>query len=301
VHLKQAITVVVAVAALLAPGCIKDPLGPQIQDRAVAYLVGSQNADGGWAAAPDGPSDFGTTCWVVLALSAADADAGVLERAKARLAAWSDNVSRDDTGSFSASNAVALYVLAGLALGVPDAAWNGTHPLDRLEAYTSNQTLALNEKLFIVGALGRAGHAAPAAALRDEIRSKLDGGNQTELGSDGWFRSTGVLAMLASGDDAESESSRMWARSLLPFQKEEGGFFSDPKYEPDASTTASVLAVLNKIRFVYSEDRTSATEFLGEMQQDDGWVRFSKEYDFGRAKTTAEAVLGLSGAGVFGA
>jgi hypothetical protein len=288
------------VLALLSAGCVKDPLGGEIQGRAVDYLVAAQRSDGGWSATANGTSEFAATCWVVLALSAAKAPEDVLARARARLEAWSDNVSRDDTDSFSASNAIALYVLAGIALGIPDAKWAGTDPLSRLEANASNDTLALNERLFVLGALGAAGKTERLGPLRDEIRAKLDGGNETELGSDAWFRSVAILAMLASGDDPESESSRLWARSLLPYQKDETGFFSNPQYPPDSSTTASVLAVLTKIRFVYSEDRTSATEFLGSMQQADGSIRFSKEYDFGPAKTSAEAILGITGAGVFG-
>ena len=296
----RALVAALLVAALVVPGCIKDPLGPQIQGRAVEYLVAAQNTDGGWPAGANGTSDFATTCWVVLALVAAKAPAPPVDRARAYLADRSDNVSRDDTGSFSASNAVALYALAGLALGVPDARWNGTDPLARMQAYAANETLALNEKIFVLGTLGRSGRTGEAEGLRQEIRTKLDAGNGTELGSDAWFRSMGMLAMLASGDDAETESSRMWARSLLPFQKEESGFFSQPQYEPDASTTSAVLAVLTKIRFVYSSDRTAATEFLGGLQQEDGSIRFSKQYDFSPSKTTAEAVLGIGGAGVFG-
>jgi prenyltransferase beta subunit len=288
------------VACLLASGCVQGT-DTKTRDRAVEYLTSHQNPDGGFSATMGQPSEFSTSAWAALALAAAHAPKDRLDAVASFLASRSANVTRNDTGSFSATNARSLYVLAALALHGPDTSWGGVDLLPALEAQASNASLALNEKIILLGTLGRAHRANGHPALRDEILGHFVDEDQSEIAKDAWFRAYAILALVASGSSPEEPTTKQWARSLLHFQKEDGGGFrTNASYEPDASTTAGVLVVFTKVPFVYSEQRRAAQAFLAEVQQSDGSVRFSHKYDFSPSKTTAEAVLGLSGNGLFG-
>lgn len=280
-------------------GCVEEIRFDDNVDAAIGFLELTQNVDGGFPSELGGLSDFSTSCWVALALDAGGGSVESQTRLREFLAGRSGAVERNETGSFSALNAVSLYVLAGLALDVPQARWNRTDPLARLRDAADNSSLLLNERLFLLGALGRAAPAA-AAGLRNETHDRLLGLNASETATDAWFRSIAILALLAAGESSQDRTLRDAARSLLKSQKGEGGFRSNPEYEPDASTTAMVVSVLAQVQFVYAHERETGMQFLEELQQPDGSVRFSHELDFSRVKTTAEAVLGWTGRGPFG-
>lgn len=273
-------------------GCVEED--PDIVPAAMEYLRSVQRPDGGFAATENGSSDFATSAWVALAFGAAKADGASVESLRAFLRSQAGAVRNGTTGSLSAVNPVALYVLADRSLEV------GGPSLDSLLlGFVGNTSLGTNERIFLLGALGRAGlgHGSLHAQLREEVAN-----NRTSLvSSDAWFRAHAVLALLASGGSGSEPYFREAARTLLFFQKQGSGFRSSPEYEPDASTTAAVVAVLRKVPFVYSDEVNTGKEFLDGAQQPAGWIRFSTEADFGRTKTTAEAILGFTGAGPFGA
>lgn len=287
-------------ALLLIPwaGCVEETRFDDNVAAAMAFLAGIQNPDGGFPGEPGAPSDFSTSCWVALALEAGGGPEAARSLLQSFLATQSGAVERNETGSLSATNAVSLYVLAGHALGVSDARWNGTDPVARLRRAAADDRLLLNERLFLLGALGTTDPSG-ASDLRNETRDRLLGINASETATDAWFRSIAILALIAAGQSSQDPVLRDAARSLLEAQKGEGGFRSSPAYEPDASTTSMVVSVLAQVPFVYSHERETGMQFLEELQQPDGSVRFSNELDFSRVKTTAEAVLGWTGQGPF--
>lgn len=290
---------VLALLPVLA-GCTEPDPGAEILEGGLAYLLGVQNEDGGFPASRGAASDFSTSAWVALALAAAETPPANLDQLRAYLAAQAGAVERNETGSLSRVNPVSLYVLSGLALGVPAARWNGTDPVDRLRGWLGNESIAINERLFLLGALSATGHASEAGELAAAVRAKLLDPADEELSGDAWMRAHAILALLASGDSPQDPDIRSAARSLLAFQVRDAGFRGSPDYAPDASTTAAVVAVLSKVRFVYSHERTTGLEFIAGLQQDDGSVRFSEELDFGPVKTTSEAILAATGKGPFG-
>jgi len=267
--------------------------------KAVGFLLTQQNGDGGFSAQAGGDSDLSTSAWVALALGATDTTGPTRDRLLAYLGSRADEVDANATGSFSATNAAALLVVAGYALDDPPRAFAGTDPGGRLEADAKNQSLGFNEKIFVTGALGRAGRAPAAAALVTEIKVALDDADHEFLAKDAWFRANAILALIAAGEDDDSEAMRRWAQGLLPFQEHDAGFRGSLEYSADASTTASVVAVLRQVPFVYSHEREAGSAFLETLRQPDGSVKFSRDADFARIKTTAEAVLGWTGKGPF--
>ncbi len=280
---------------VVASGCVALEAQSPLVPRGLEYLQSVQNEDGGFAGAGTGPSDFSTSAWVALAFGAADPANDAVSALRAYLANQSEAVLTNATGSFSRANAVSLFVLASLAIDVP----GRDEHVARLRVYLDNTTLAANERLFLLGALGRTGETEAASALAAEIHAKLLDPKDADLAKDAWMRSHAVLALLANNQASNDRDLRAAARSLLPFQKEDAGFRSSPEFEPDASTTAAVVAVLSQIRFVYSHEHETGLDFILSLQQPSGKVRFSEEFDFSPVKTTAEAILAATGTGPF--
>lgn len=284
----------VLLAALLLPlaGCVESP--PEIVPEALLFLRSAQNDDGGFPGTPGGPSDFTTSAWVALAFASADVQDEGTARLGRFLAQQSDAVRNGTTGSLSRVNPLALYVLAKSSLG-----HEGADLAPELRAYLPNASLGLNERIFLLGALGRLGDRPQA--LHDRLREEVAQNRTSPATSDAWFRANAILALLASGGSGGDPYYREAARSLLLFQKQGSGFHSSPEYPPDASTTSAVIAVLHRVPFVYSDEVTTGRAFLEKLQDEEGWIRFSEASDFGRVKTTAEAVIGFTGTGPFGA
>lgn len=276
-------------------GCVALEAQSPLLPRGLDYLESVQNDDGGFAGAGTGPSDFSTSAWVALAFGAADPTNDAVPALRAYLANQSQAVHTNATGSFSRSNAVSLYVLSSLAIDLP----GRDEHVARLRESLDNTTLAANERIFLLGALGSAGEIEAAAPLANEIHAKILDPSDADLTKDAWMRAHAVLALLANNQSSNDRDLRAAARSLLPFQKEDAGFRSSPAFEPDASTTAAVVAVLSQIRFVYSHEHETGLEFILSLQQPSGSVRFSEEFDFSPVKTTAEAILAATGDGPF--
>lgn len=290
----QRILSLVAVFVIVS-GCVALETQSPLIPRGLDYLVSAQNDDGGFAGSGTGPSDFSTSAWAALAFGASDPTNDAVPALRAYLATQSEAVHNNATGSFSRSNAVSLYVLASLAIDVPAR----EEHVQRLRVYLDNSTLAANERIFLLGALGRAGETEIAGPLATDIHAKLLDPKDADLANDAWMRSHAVLALLANNQSNNDRDLRAAARSLLPFQKGDAGFRSSPEFEPDASTTAAVVAVLSQIRFVYSHEHETGLDFILSLQQPSGSVRFSEEFDFSPVKTTAEAILAATGTGPF--
>lgn len=278
--------------AVPASGCLETP--PDLVRDALEYLRSVQNTDGGFPGSPGGPSDFTTTAWVALAFASAGASGEPVERTARFVAAQADAVRNGSTGSLSRVNPLSLYVLARAALG-----GSGPDLAPELRGFRDNASLGLNERIFLVGALGRIGDRPQG--LHDALKEEVAQNRTSAATSDAWFRANAILALLSSGGSAGDAYYREAARSLLLFQKQESGFRSAPEFEPDSSTTAAVVAVLHQVPFVYSDEVTTGRKFLDQQQDRDGWIRFDEESDFARIKTTAEAVVGFTGRGPFGA
>lgn len=288
-------TPLLLVAVLLLPGCLAVETQSPLMPRGLAYLESVQNDDGGFASAGTGPSDFATSAWAALAFGSAEPDHPAVPGLRAYLANQSQAVADNTTGGFSRTNAVSLYVLASLAIDVP----GREEHLGRLRELVHNSTLAANERIFLLGALGRAQESAAASPIAQDMRAKLLDPADPDLAAEAWIRSHAILALLANNESSNDRDLRAGARSLLPFQQEDAGFRSSMEYEPDASTTSAVVAVLSQIRFVYSHERQTGLDFLLELQEPSGSVRFSEEFDFSPVKTTAEAILAATGDGPF--
>lgn len=285
----------IALAVLLFSGCVEPEAPSQLLPRALGYLASVQNDDGGYGPGGNGSSDFSTSAWVALALGSADPQHDSLPALRSYLANQSAAVRDNATGSFSPTNAASLYVMASTAIDVAD---RDQH-LARLRGLAGETSLAANEQIFMLGALGGAGETAAADPVAKHILAKLLDPQDADLSKDAWMRAHAILALLVNGVSADDPDLRAAARSLLPFQKEDSGFRSSTEYEPDASTTAAVVAVLAQIRFVYSHEKETGLDFIVDLQESTGHVRFSEEFDFSPVKTTAEAVLAATGDGPF--
>src|SRR5206468_3732290 len=111
--------------------------------------------------------DFSTSAWVALALGAGNGKGLVVAGLHHYLSGQYDAVARDQTGSFSKVNAVALYALAYHAIDAGDFYDEDEPdlPLMRLARWAPNESLAVNEQMYVLGTLSHTGHPHDADGI----------------------------------------------------------------------------------------------------------------------------------------
>ncbi len=289
------------IAALLAIGLVAAPAArasaPGV-DRALAYLRGARNADGGWGGAPGQSSNGLHTAWAAYALAAAGVGPDALRPP-------TSDVLRARLGSSRAIGDVERTILALRAAGADPRTVGGRDLLAELLArrrhdgsfggyvsYTSYAILALR-------ASGESREVATAARWLARQANRDGGFNVYRRGGPSNADDTGyaVEALVAAGRRT-SATVRHAVAFLRRAQHSDGGWPLAPGAPTNAQSTAFAAMGLTAARADPGSVRRpgghSALAYLRALQAADGSVRYSRTSRQTPVWVTAQALVALA-------
>ncbi len=264
---------------------------------AVDYLMSRQNPDGGFSE-PGASSDLRTTCWVLLAGSAAGEDP----------LSWAP--AGADAGRFIESSMASTSSLEDIELAVLALASSGGDPRNVagrdlvavVEASASPDGrlgAGIIEHCWGMLALAAAGETVPAANTEWLVENqRTDGGWGESDAEIVEATALAVEALVAAEEDAAEQMDA--ALELLRGKIGPDGGFSGAAGASDAQATASVIRAIN----ASGEDPASEdwqfegndpVSFLEALQAGDGHFQYSGGVESQPAMTTAMAVPALEG------
>jgi len=275
-------------AASLAPA--------QAAARAVAYLVGAQNADGGFGAAPGQPSSQLFAGWVALGLASAGRNPATVSRGPG-LPAYIRSRGPTDPGSLERT------ILALRASGLP-ARVGGRDLVAELERDIrpdGSVARQVNWTAFAILALRAAGVAPPASAVRWLVSQQdRDGGfSFAPAGGSSDADDTGAALEALAGDPGARGVRARAIAYLRLIQDRDGGFPSQPGSGSNAQSTAWVVQGLIAAGVAPASLRRgggpSPLEYLTSMVQANGSVDYARGQSQTPVWVTAEALMALEG------
>ena len=295
------LVIAVAVASLLLPlagvaaARADEPGAASSLNRALDYLKGRQQSDGGFAE-PGGGSSEQLTSWVVCAVAACGQDAATWRKSgKTPL----DYLARR-AGNTSKLTDLEKDCLAVSSAGANPRSFGGR---DLVAAIKSRMGAdghigdLVNEHcwgLIALAAAGEQGLDSSRAWL--EARQNIDGGfgYATDSGSDPDDTGAALQALVASGDNGRSNSV-VRALSYLQFcQAPDGGF----SWQTDGSNVGSTAWCVQGLCAAgddpasdkWKRSGKTPLDFLSKMQQGDGHYKYTNSADSNPAWMTAEAI-----------
>ena len=262
-------------AALVVASTAAGSLSPL--QGAGAYLVGAQQADGGFAEAGR-QADTSLTAWAALGLVASHASADARARALVYLRAHeADSPQITD---------IALAAVARLALG--------DRPDTLLAKLRGVQPGGLvNEETWTILALRGAGEPAPAVLVQDLLttQSRNGGWSWTRHGApDSNDTAAAIEALYAAG-----VKGRPVARALVAlrgFRNRDGGYGLTRGRESDTQSTAWAIQALIAARV---KPPATAWRFLATMRRANGSYRYSLRYATTPVWVTSQVIPALAG------
>jgi iron complex transport system substrate-binding protein len=244
---------------------------------AATYLVGVQQADGGFAEAGR-QADTSLTAWAALGLVAAHASVDARAKALAYLRAHeADSPQITD---------IALVAVARTALGdQPDTL------LAKLRRVQPGGLV--NEETWTILALRASGEPAPSALVQDLLatQSRNGGWSWTRHGAlDSNDTAAAIEALRAAG-----VTGRPVARALVAlrgFRNRDGGYGLTRGRDSDAQSTAWAIQALIAAR---TKPLAATWRFLAKLRRADGSYRYSIRYATTPVWVTAQVAAALAG------
>ena len=263
------------VVALVVAGAAAGSTSPL--QGAAAYLVGAQQADGGFAEAGR-QADTSLTAWVALGLVASHASVDARAKALAYLRVHeADSLQITD---------IALAAVARIALGDrPDAL------LAKLRRVQPDGLV--NEETWTILALRASGEPAPGALVQDLLatQSRSGGWSWTRHGApDSNDTAAAIEALRAAG-----VTGRPVARALVAlrgFRNRDGGYGLTRGRDSDAQSTAWAIQALIAAR---TKPLAATWRFLAKLRRVDGSYRYSLRYATTPVWVTAQVAAALAG------
>ena len=263
------------VVALVVAGAAAGSTSPL--QGAAAYLVGAQQADGGFAEAGR-QADTSLTAWVALGLVASHASVDARAKALAYLRVHeADSLQITD---------IALAAVARIALGDrPDAL------LAKLRRVQPDGLV--NEETWTILALRASGEPAPGALVQDlrATQSRNGGWSWTRHGApDSNDTAAAIEALRAAG-----VTGRPVARALVAlrgFRNRDGGYGLTRGRDSDAQSTAWAIQALIAAR---TKPLAATWRFLAKLRRVDGSYRYSLRYATTPVWVTAQVAAALAG------
>ena len=244
---------------------------------AATYLVGAQQAYGGFAEAGRHP-DTSLTAWAALGLVASHVSADARAKALAYL--------REHEADSPQITDVALGALARIALG--------DRPETLLTKLRSVQPGGLvNEEIWTILALRASGEPAPGALIQDLLttQSRNGGWSWTRHGApDSNDTAAAIEALYAAG-----VKGRPVARALVVlrgFRNRDGGYGLTRGRESDTQSTAWAIQALIAARV---KPPATAWRFLATMRRANGSYRYSLRYATTPVWVTSQVIPALAG------
>ena len=263
------------VVALVVAGAAAGSTSPL--QGAAAYLVGVQQADGGFAEAGR-QADTSLTAWVALGLVASHASVDARAKALAYLRVHeADSLQITD---------IALAAVARIALG------------DRPEALLAKLRGVqpgglVNEETWTILALRASGEPAPSALVQDLLatQSRSGGWSWTRHGApDSNDTAAAIEALRAAGVTGRSVARALVA--LRGFRNRDGGYGLTRGRDSDAQSTAWAIQALIAAR---TKPLAATWRFLAKLHRVDGSYRYSLRYATTPVWVTAQVAAALAG------
>jgi energy-coupling factor transport system substrate-specific component len=274
--------------------------------RAVAYLAGAQNADGGFGGAPGQHSSELYSAWAALGLAAAGRNPLTFTRDGHSLlsALRAEAATLEDAGDDERT------ILALHACGLPASDFPGTSLLAKLLRERSSDGSfgqLVNITAFAVFALRVAGTTADDAVVSDAGR--WIAAQQDSDGGFGFARRGGdedvddtAAALQAAIDASGRRGGAVVARAvayLRRAQNPDGGFPQQPGGESNAQSTAWAIQGLDaagvNVAAVKRSRSRSPLAYLESLMAPNGSVYYSRTSAQSPVWVTAEALTALAG------
>lgn len=287
-----------AIAASLAlpAGALASPAG----QRAADYLERSQNADGGFGAAPRQASSGLYTGWAALGLAGAGRDLGRVDRGSRSVvdALRAQGRGLRDTGDLERT----LLALSAAGLEPRLGRRDLLAELRRRRRRDGSWDGAVSLTAFGVLALRAAGESSDRARMRGsarwlERRAQRDGGFGLSANGPSDVDITGaVLQALVAAGRGRGAAVRRAVGYLRRAQGASGGLGATPDGEANAQSTA--WAVQGLLAAGRDPERLrrggrSPLDYLRSLQRSDGSVRYSRASAQTPVWVTAQAALAL--------
>lgn len=241
------------------------------------YLVGVQQADGGFAEAGR-QADTALTAWAALGLVASHSSADARAKALAYL--------RTHEADAPQITDIALAAVARIALGDrPDTL------LTKLRGVQPGGLV--NEETWTILALRGAGEPAPDALVQDLLatQSRNGGWSWTRHGApDSNDTAAAIEALHAVGVTGRPITRALAA--LRGFRNRDGGYGLTRGRESDAQSTAWAIQALIAARV---KPLAATWRFLAKLRRADGRYRYSLRYATTPVWVTAQVAVALAG------
>jgi prenyltransferase beta subunit len=265
------------------------------------YLLGAQNADGGFGSGPGASSSQLYAGWAALGLAAAGQNPQDVARDGRSLIGYIES----GTGSATDPGSIERTILVVRAAGLSPYSFGGYNLVGTLEReIRPNGSVAnqVNLTAFAVLALRAAGVASGAATIGWLVRQQDADGGFNFAGAGGMSDPDDTGAALEALAGARAPGvARVRARAvrfLRGQQDGDGGFASLPGAGSNAQSTAFAVQGLLAAGVDPSSVRrrgASALDYLRSLIAADGHVRYARGTDQTPVWVTAEAVMALDG------
>jgi energy-coupling factor transport system substrate-specific component len=299
-----------AVVAVLAAAALGSLGGPTTSARAAVtspssvtsaaanYLLGSENADGGFGAAPGQPSDQLYAGWAALGLASAGHDLNTLGDAQGLMDYVRRGAGTSDVGALERT------ILVARAAGASARSFGGRDLIAALEGrFRRDGSIGglVNLTSFAVLALRADGVAATANTMRWLVRQQdADGGfNFATAGGSSDVDDTGAALQALAGDSAAAHAISRAVGFLRRQQDRDGGFPSQPGMGSNAQSTAWAIQGLDAAGVSPAALRrggaVSPLTYLDSLVAANGAVRYSRGVTQTPVWVTGEALMAMEG------
>ncbi len=279
------------VAALRAPATAR------ASGSLVGYLLGAQHSDGGFGAAPGGPSSALYAGWAALGLAAAGENPADISHGGASLLDYI----RSGAGSPGDPGSLERTILVAGAAGVSAQSFGGQDLVAALERHIRRDGSVfdqVNLTAFAVLALRAAGRAPASRTVSWLARQQnRDGGSASATrGGESDVDDTGAALEALGRHGATTGRAVAYLRRR---QTHDGGFPSQPGSDANAQSTAwavqGLLAAGVSPASLHRAGAVSPLQFLRSLTAGDGHVRYAQGTDETPVWVTAQALMALEG------
>jgi prenyltransferase beta subunit len=286
--------VALVVAASFMQPASADAASPSA--RAVSYLRGAQNSDGGFGGGPGQGSNQLHSGWVALGFASAGVNPRDVQKGSNSLFDYlrSGQRSFDDTGELERT------ILVVRASGLDPRDWSGRDLVAELQRKRRGDGSygTINWTAFGIMALRASGASVSGKSVSYLVKQQNgDGGYGFSTRATSDADDTGaVLQGLAAGGKRSSSAVRRAVAYLKRTQHSDGGWGQMPSQPSNSQSTAwavqgLVAAGRNPARF--KRGGRSPLQFIASLQQSNGSFRYSKRSAQTPVWVTAQALTAL--------
>jgi energy-coupling factor transport system substrate-specific component len=291
-----------ALGAVGSPGGVARAASPtspaSLSARAANYLLGSENADGGFGPAPGQPSDQLYSGWAALGLASAGHDLNRLGDAQG----LTDYV-RAGTGTHDVG-ALERTILVVRAAGLSARSFGGHDLIAALQSRVRGDgsiSGQVNLTAFAVLALRADGVAARAETMGWLVRQQDSDGGFSFAGRGGAsdVDDTGAALQALAGDHSAASVMSRAVAFLRRQQDRDGGFPSQPGMGSNAQSTAWAIQGLEAAGVspatLHRGGAVSPLAYLDSLVAANGAVRYSRGVTQTPVWVTGEALMAMEG------